>query len=87
MLSRKKVSLNDAIHSERALTYPRWNQNTNRLAHYLREGLRGTKSARASFNSANRVEYLTVLPKTAAIKVDKKQLISQYGAEMKLDAR
>ena len=86
MLSPNKVALIDAINSDQALTYRQWNQSTNRVAHHLREGLGVTKGDRVSIYSTNRVEYLEALPKTAANKLDKQHLISQYGAEIELDA-
>ena len=87
MLSPNKVALIDAINSDQALTYRQWNQSTNHLAHYLRKGLGVTKGDRVSIFSINRVDYLDALPRTAANKVDKQLLISQYGAEFELDAR
>ena len=87
MLSPNKAALIDAINNDQVLTYRQWNQSTNRLAHYLREGLGVTKGDRVSIYASNRIEYLEALPKTAANKVDEQHLFSQYGAEIELDAR
>jgi fatty-acyl-CoA synthase len=87
MLSPNKVALIEAINNDQALTYRQWNHSTNRLAHYLRESLGVSKSDRVSIYASNRINYLETLPKTAANKVDKQQLNSQYGAEIELDAR
>jgi acyl-CoA synthetase (AMP-forming)/AMP-acid ligase II len=61
MLSPSKVALIDAINNDQALTYRQWNQRTNRLVHYLKEGLGITKGDRVSIYSTNRVESLETL--------------------------
>jgi len=82
MLSPNKVALIEAINNVQALTYRLWNHSTNRLAYYLREGIGVTKGDRVTIYASNKIEYREALPKTAANKVDKQHLNSQYGAEV-----
>ncbi len=61
ILSPNKVALIDAINNSRSITYREWNQETNRLANFMRHGLGIRKGDRVSIYAMNRVEYLDAL--------------------------
>lgn len=60
-LSRDKVALVDAMNQNQPITYLEWNLRANRLANFLRDGLRVQKGDRVCIYSMNRVEYLDAL--------------------------
>ena len=69
MLSPNKVALIDAVPStmlrtgndNQPITYQEWNQQTNQLANFFRDGLGIRKGDRVSIYAMNRVEYLDAL--------------------------
>lgn len=60
-LSPDKVALIDATHGDQSITYGQWNQQTNQLANFFRDGLGVGKGDRVSIYAMNRVEYLDAL--------------------------
>ena len=61
MLSPNKVALIDAVNDNQPITYREWNQQTNQLANFFRDGLGIRKGDRVSICAMNRVEYLDAL--------------------------
>ena len=60
-LSPDKIALVDAVNQNQPITYREGNQRANRLANFLRDGLRVQKADRVCIYSMNRVEYLDAL--------------------------
>ena len=61
MLSPNKIALIDAVNDDQPITYRDWNQRTNRLANFFRDGLGICKGDRVSIYAMNRVEYLDTM--------------------------